>query len=211
MAISLQIPQTFPTVVHLLHAAAAQNPAGEALVMGNTRLTYRDYLHCVTRFANELLALGSRGERVALIMGNSPEFCIAMYAVHMAGAQVVPLNPLYTASELRPLLEDAAAQVLIYDTANAAARDGQLAAELKIPHRFEIGPAARTLSSVDLGAVELAAELPTSAMLATLQFTGGTTRRAKRVEITHGALAINLAQRHAVLPTRPETSNASCV
>ena len=210
MAISLQIPQTFPTVVHLLHAAAAQNPAGEALVMGNTRLTYRDYLHCVTRFANELLALGSRGERVALIMGNSPEFCIAMYAVHMAGAQVVPLNPLYTASELRPLLEDAAAQVLIYDTANAA-RDGQLAAELKIPHRFEIGPAARTLSSVDLGVVELAAELPTSAMLATLQFTGGTTGRAKGVEITHGALAINLAQRHAVLPTRPDVERILCV
>lgn len=177
--------------------------------MGESRLTYRDYWYSVTRFANELLALDACGERVVLIMGNSLDFCVAMYAAHMAGAQVVPLNPLYTASELRPLLADAAAHVLIYDEINAT-RDSALAIELMVPHSIAIGHTARTLHANNLP-IEMRAALPTADMLATLQFTGGTTGRAKGVEITHGALAINLAQRQAVLPARPDIERIVCV
>jgi long-chain acyl-CoA synthetase len=44
-------------------------------------------------------------------------------------------------------------------------------------------------------------ELPDPASTAVIQFTGGTTGRAKGVVLSHGAIAANIAQREAVLPT----------
>ncbi len=90
------LPQVFPTLVHMLAEAAARWPEREALAAGSERLSYREYLSCVAGFARELQALGARGERVAIVLPNGLEICIAIFAAHAAGAQVVPLNPLYT-------------------------------------------------------------------------------------------------------------------
>jgi len=46
--------------------------------------------------------------------------------------------------------------------------------------------------------------LPSPDVLSTLQYTGGTTGVAKGVNLTHRAVAINVSQREALLPTRPE-------
>ena len=70
----------FPTVVHLLAAAAARWPEREAIVADGRRVTYRGYLSCVAGFARELSAV--RGERVASILPNGAEICIATFAAH---------------------------------------------------------------------------------------------------------------------------------
>src|SRR5690606_16207597 len=132
------LPHVFPTVVHMLVEAAAHAPDREALVCGDERLSWAEYLRCVAGFAAELRQAGARGQRVALVMGNSPDICIATFAVHMAGAQVVPLNPLYTPAELRPMLQDAEVCAIVYDTA-VAERVEPVAAELGIPHRVRVG------------------------------------------------------------------------
>lgn len=193
----------------MLRDAAQRSPDAEALVCGDTRLTYRVYWASVVSCANRLRADGVRGERVALLMGNSPDLCIAMFAAQLAGAQVVPLNPSYTASELGPLLADAAPVLLIHDAANAA-RDAALAAALGIPRRLAVGPGT---GLIDAGAVAepFDGALPAPGDLAVLQFTGGTTGRAKGAEITHHSLAVNIAQRDAVLPTRPGIERILCV
>ena len=83
-------------------------PQTEALVFGERRLDYAGYLACVAGFARELQSLGAQGERVATLMGNSIEACIAALGELAAGAQQVPLNPLYTAYELAAIFDDAA-------------------------------------------------------------------------------------------------------
>ncbi|HEX5612454.1 MAG TPA: AMP-binding protein, partial [Burkholderiales bacterium] len=103
----------YPSVVHMLAAAARQAPDAEALAEGATRLTYREYAACVAAFAAELQALGARGERVATVLPNSIDACIAAFGILAAGAQHVPLNPLYTERELGEILADAAVRVLI--------------------------------------------------------------------------------------------------
>ena len=84
-----------PTVVHMLAAAAAARPQGEALVCGERRVTYAEYFSFVSHLSRQL-----SGERIATLFGNSIEACVAMFGVMASGAQLVPLNPLYTKREI---------------------------------------------------------------------------------------------------------------
>jgi long-chain acyl-CoA synthetase len=188
-----------PSVVAMLAAAAAEAPQAEALVFGARRLDYAGYLASVAGFARELEALGARGERVATLIGNSIESCVAMFGALAAGAQLVPLNTLLTAHELQPILADAAPRVLVVDAAFAAlAADAARAAD--IAHVIQVSAGARLLDTWRNGAA--LPPLPAPESLALLQYTGGTTGRAKGVELTHAAIAINVEQREALLPTR---------
>lgn len=72
------------------------------------------------------------GDRVALLLPNSPQHVIAFYAVLRIGAVVVEHNPLYTASELGAMFADHGATVAIaWDVAAPKIAD----AGLKAPHR----------------------------------------------------------------------------
>ena len=189
------------SVVAMLAAAAADAPQAEALVFGDRRLDYAHYLACVAGFARELELLGARGERVATLIGNSIEACVAMFGTLAAGAQLVPLNTLLTAHELQPILLDAAPRVLVVDAALGAQAD-DAARAAGIAHIVRVGAGARLLDTWHAAGAAKSPPLPAPDALALLQYTGGTTGRAKGVELTHGAIAINVEQREALLPTR---------
>lgn len=138
------LPNVHPTVVHMLALAAERAPAATALVVGEERLSYAQYLRCVAGFANELIALGARGSRVALVCGNSLDLPVAMFAAHAAGAQAVPINPAYTSRELGHILADCDAAVVIYDTEIAATVE-PLLASLRVPHAIKVGAGGRSL------------------------------------------------------------------
>jgi len=206
------LPKVFPSVVHALVDAAARSPEQEALTFGMERLNYREYLRCVAGFRHELKALGLSGGRVALLMGNSIDICITMFAIHAARAEAVPLNPAYTIRELLPMLEDAEPAAIIYDeTLDDMVRT--LAGRLELKHLISIGENHGRRLTVwrnreDLNTLE---ELPADADPATLQFTGGTTGRAKGACINHYSTSVNLSQREAVLPARDDMERMLCV
>ena len=196
------LPRRFPTVVHALVHAAQARPEARALVCGEESLTYRQYAACVAGLAAELRAHGAAGGRVALMMANSLDIAIATLAAQAAGAQVVPLNPQYTVPELEPILANAEPRVLIHDADCAAAREARCDGALRIA----VGPAQRLVRWADrpaladtLGGPGL--PLPSGHDASTLQYTGGTTGRSKGVDLTHGAVSINVSQREAMLPT----------
>ena len=56
-------------------------------------------------FAAALAALGVKGDRVALLLPNCPQFLIAEFGVWKAGAVVVALNPTYSERELEQTLD----------------------------------------------------------------------------------------------------------
>jgi len=195
------LPTVWPTVVHMLAAAARRNPDAVALVCDDEVLDYRAYAACVSALAHELLDAGiGAGQRVVLLMGNSADIAIATFGVQAAGAQVVPLNPAYTASELAPMLGDAAPASIMFDSA-VAARLRPLIDTLGV-RTIEVGPEARRLTDAR-DRLDLADRLPLPDPqgLSTLQYTGGTTGRSKGVDLTHRAVAINVSQREALLPT----------
>src|ERR1700753_2141185 len=85
------------TLAHLLIDAANRAPAAEALVCGDRRLSYPEYLTQAAGLARYLQHRELKGERIALLLGNSIEMAIASFAVHMAGAHAGLLHPPYNA------------------------------------------------------------------------------------------------------------------
>lgn len=76
--------------------------------------TYRELGDQVARAAEGLRSLGVQaGDRVAIVLPNSPQHVVAFYAVLRLGAVVVEHNPLYTERELRHIIEDHGARVAI--------------------------------------------------------------------------------------------------
>ena len=83
------------------------------LTMGAT-LTYRQLLDQVNRFAAALAALGvKKGDRVALMLPNLPQFVISFYGALKLGAIVVNTNPTYTAREIEHQFSDAGAETVV--------------------------------------------------------------------------------------------------
>jgi len=201
------LPPVWPTVVHMLADAARQRPDAPALVCGDDRLTYQAYAACVAGWALELRSRGvGTGSRVALLIGNSADIAIATFGVQAAGAQVVPLNPAYTTSELGPMLLDADPALVVCDAATVPTLDAVAASRpqaVAVP-RVIVGDGQgerRLLAWRHDVALAERLPLPDPDALSTLQYTGGTTGRAKGVDLAHAAVAINVSQREALVST----------
>lgn len=211
MSANLQypMPHVWPTVVHMLDDAARRAPHQVALICQEESLTYLQYAACVSGLAYELRALGAgEGGRVALLMSNSLDIAIATFAVQASGAQVVPLNPAYTSTELEPMLQSAQAHAILYDAA-VVKTIAPLLHMFKPECCIQVGGGARRFTQWR-NDVELAQTLPLPRpeALSTLQYTGGTTGNSKGVNLRHRSVATNVSQREALFPTQPD---AECV
>jgi long-chain acyl-CoA synthetase len=101
-------------VYWLLEETVARFPDRPAVSFFGKRLTYRELGLQVEQFSRALNWLGvRRGDRIALILPNCPQFLIAFYAAARLGAIPVGTNPLYTERELAHQLSDAGAKVAI--------------------------------------------------------------------------------------------------
>ncbi|MCS6844171.1 MAG: long-chain fatty acid--CoA ligase [Caldilineales bacterium] len=98
----------------LLDDSASRTPDAPCARFFNRQFTYRQIRDASDRFAAGLQRLGvQRGDRVALLLPNSPQFIVCYYGILKAGAVVVPLNPLYTERELTFHLTDSNAETLV--------------------------------------------------------------------------------------------------
>jgi long-chain acyl-CoA synthetase len=101
-------------VTDFLLQAEARNPDGEALYFLGKIMTYKELGSCARRFAQALLALGVRkGDRVALMLPNLPQYVICYYGTLLAGAIAVQTNPMYAHHDLRHLLADSGAGTIV--------------------------------------------------------------------------------------------------
>lgn len=106
----------YPAVpVHrFLENAAQKYPDRACTVFQDQTVTYRQMNDLSDRLARALIALGLRkGDRVAVMMPNLPQFVLSFYAILKAGGVVVALNPLYQHTELEYQLGDSGARMLI--------------------------------------------------------------------------------------------------
>jgi long-chain acyl-CoA synthetase len=102
------------TLVDLIDDAVATHRRRVALEFFGQETTYANLGEEISRAAEGLRQLGVRhGDRVALLLPNSPQHVVAFYAILRLGAVVVEHNPLYTDRELRHLFEDHGAMIAI--------------------------------------------------------------------------------------------------
>src|SRR5690606_1722304 len=98
----------------LLRSSARTHPERTAVIIGDTRLTYAELDGLARRFAWSLHGLGlERGQHVALMLPNVPQFIIAYFGAHYAGCPVVPLNVLSSGPEVAYHLRDSDAVALV--------------------------------------------------------------------------------------------------
>jgi long-chain acyl-CoA synthetase len=218
---------TYPnTTLHaFLDDAAESFPSATATIFFNAKRTWKQISDDAWRFANGLRAMGvKKGDRVAVMLPNTPQFIIAFYGALRAGAIVVPCNPLYTAPELRHQLEDSGAETIVvlsrlYPVLKAAREGTRLRNVLVTNIKEFMPPVLRTLFTLakekkdghrqpfagDPGARAFADVLKSSSPtpfdsgvgrddIAVLQYTGGTTGTSKGAMLSHRALVANTLQ-----------------
>ncbi|CAN5313845.1 long-chain fatty acid--CoA ligase [soil metagenome] len=103
-----------PNLSVLLEDSARKHPDRDAVVLGDTRLTYAQVDGAANQVANLLRERGIRPrDKVALTCPNLPHFTILYYGILKAGAVVVPLNVLLKRREIAYHLADAEAKVYL--------------------------------------------------------------------------------------------------
>src|ERR1700742_914514 len=97
----------------ILRTSARRAPDNTAIIINDVKLSYGQLHGLAQKFAGGLTKLGiQRGQHVALMLPNVPQFPIAYYGAHYIGAPVVPLNVLLTPDEIVYHLEDSDAGAL---------------------------------------------------------------------------------------------------
>lgn len=214
---------SFP-LYRLLDDTAGRQPDHPCTTFFGKRMSYRAVKDASDRLAASLQALGVQaGDRVALLLPNSPQFVIAYYAILKAGAVVVPLNPLYTAHELAFHMNDSGAATaitipLFLDKVTGLV--GQTPLRRVIYTRvadylpFPLALGSRLQERGQMRAVDKTSVVHLASLLqappagwqpaavdpgslAVLIYSGGTTGAAKGIMLSHDALVANAHQLRA--------------
>jgi len=173
--------------------ALARHGDRVALLCGEEAVSYRDLAGRVARAAGALQALGVRpGDRVLLLMRDTPEFAAAWLGAVRAGAAAIALNTKLTEDEFRHIRADSDARLAIVEDVFATARP-DLAAE-----QAREGSLAIAGASVPAGARDWRAEVARAAPAAACDagpatpafwlYSSGTTGKAKGIVHTHASV-----------------------
>src|SRR5580700_1650257 len=102
------------TLGDLLLRTADRRPTGDAVVFPHERLSYGELADRAGTLARGLIGLGIEpGEKVGVLMANSPDCVATIYAIALAGAVVVPINTRYRAVELPYVITNAELAAII--------------------------------------------------------------------------------------------------
>ncbi|MCX5408281.1 AMP-binding protein [Streptomyces sp. NBC_00335] len=217
-----------PSVLHAFRAAVARAPGRTALAYFDGRLTYAEADALSDSLAGHLAADGiRRGDRVAVMLQNTPHFVLAVLAAWKAGAVVVPLNPMYKSGEVGHILRDSGAAALVCEAGawsaylrgamrGTAVRTVLTACDLDFQTRDDVrvlapGRPEQAADAADLHTVAHrghpappAPELK-AADTALISYTSGTSGTPKGAMNPHGALTHN-AMRQVTGHPLPEGS-----
>jgi acyl-CoA synthetase (AMP-forming)/AMP-acid ligase II len=168
-----------------------------AFIDGSTgrTMTYGEFEDAVRRQAGGWLEAGlAKGEVVAVMAPNCPEYGVIFHAVALAGGVVTTVNPTYTPGEVHHQLVDSGATRLVtipmfLETA-AAAIVGSAVKDV-----YVIGDADGHVSITSLASAPLAEQVPVDLDdVVVLPYSSGTTGLAKGVMLTHRNLVSNIEQ-----------------
>ncbi|HBV98504.1 MAG: AMP-dependent synthetase [Peptococcaceae bacterium BICA1-7] len=195
-----------PQPLHsLLFASAKRNPEKTAIIFYGRQLSYAQLAGAVIRSASVLHEMGLRkGDRVAIMLPNCPDFVIAYYAILSLGGIVVNTNPMYVEREIEHQTNDSGARMMVTLT-DLYPRVKNVRANTPLEKVFLTGftgkPEAMpddTLWFPDLYAADRKPAPPVEINpledLAVLQYTGGTTGVSKGAMLTHVNLYANAKQ-----------------
>lgn len=166
------------STAELLRRSATAGPDRIAIIWDKVRLSYADLDRAASRFANALIAAGiAKGDVVAIMSGNRPEYAIAHFGIARAGAVSAHLSTRFTPDEIDHALHLVEARAIV--------REAVFADVPELDHAFLIGG---SFDNAITGApdtdpdIAVAPDDPGSII-----FTGGTTGLPKAALHSHAA------------------------
>ncbi len=218
----------YESLVELLEESFKKNAKSTAYSFMGKDTTFAQTDSLSVAFAAYLQGLGlEKGDRVALMMPNMPQYPIAVAAILRAGLVVVNVNPLYTARELEHQLKDSGAKAIVI-IENFATTLEQCIAATPVKHvvisamgdrlgllkgalvNYVVRHVKKMVPSYNLpGAVRfndaiaqgtgktLKRPVIKSSDVAVLQYTGGTTGVSKGAVLLHSNVIANVLQSEA--------------
>ncbi len=207
------VPQTldYPdwTIPDLLEQTAEKHPDYLAVCFNDLEITYKELLRKVTGLANGLKDLGiQKGDRIALLLPNSPTYIVAYYAIVKLGAIVANINVMNHGEELKRILNHSRVKAVVtldLFLKNVTDIIQETSAEFVLIHSV-FGVEKDIENSDQLPPVHIVNDLvekygdqecQTEAQpddIAVLQYTSGVTGTPKAAILTHRSLVSNLIQ-----------------
>lgn len=181
------------TLVSLFAHSANRFPHAEAVVYKNQRISYEQLWREANNVSAYLTKNGlKKGDRVALLMENSPHFVSAYYGVLACGGVVVALNTAAKAKDLHNWVAHSGAKWMIADVKHP-----------ELSHVSEAGNGECKVVTVDLQVFPLGLDHMASGTetmqvhlnshdTASIIYTSGTTGAPKGVTLSHGNLLANI-------------------
>ena len=110
------------------------------VAMGDSRLSYAQLDEASNKIANALIGMGvGRGDRVTMLISNSPEFAAIYFGVVKIGGIAVPLDTKYKPAELASLFDDSQPRVLVAESPLLKPIAQSLPDFKSIAHVIEVG------------------------------------------------------------------------
>jgi long-chain acyl-CoA synthetase len=172
---------------NLLDTAAKEGPH-PALRMDEAALTYDEFRDAALRVAAGLRSRGVEpGDRVGMVLPNVLSFPVVFYGALLAGAAVVPMNPLLKAREIEYYLTDSGARLIVAGTQSAEPAAEAAAAVGVDSVTVDVAMPREVMADQGLDAPVERADSDTAVIL----YTSGTTGQPKGAELTHAGLNSN--------------------
>ena len=109
---SINYPKT--TLKDLFNRHVAAYPEKPYLIFNDLQLPYKLCNSMSRRLGNRLIDMGvKKGDRIALMMPNIPQYPVSLMTCYKIGAIAVPTNPLYTVPELTHQFADSGSETVI--------------------------------------------------------------------------------------------------
>lgn len=183
----------------MLEETARQHGSKSAIILGKQRLSYAELDATSNKVANALIKMGvGKGDRVAILLPNSPEFVALYFGVVKTGAIAVPLNISYKVDELTSLFDNSQPKVLVTKSPFLEPLVPALPQFKSIEHVIDVSSRNDTqfLSYGEIMATSSAQRVkvePEPEDVATISYTGGPTNRPRGAMLSHWSLITEAA------------------
>ncbi|RSK27368.1 long-chain fatty acid--CoA ligase [Bacillus sp. HMF5848] len=216
---TIDIPNT--TLPNILLETAQKYPDNEALVFYHKRILYKELLQYTFGFASVLQDNAvKKGDRVAIMLPNCPQYVISYYGTLKAGAIVTQINPMLVERELEYILKDSGAEtIVIFDQvlprlqaikANTNIRNVIVVSFSQDLQTYNEAVGFEDFLRSAKGAPQSVAIDPEHD-IAVLQYTGGTTGRSKGAMLTHRNVVANVLQSFEFFKEEFELGKERCL